>query len=96
MCGRFTQHYTWSEVHAFLSVFGPPRNLQPRYNVAPTTTVDVIRLGAHGQRELVARSGERRLDSLMHRHRLGRERVDGTVSRPYAGAAGGEGFRGMA
>ena len=36
MCGRFTQHYTWQEVHAFLSVFGPPRNLQPRYNIAPT------------------------------------------------------------
>ena len=44
MCGRFTQHYTWEEVHAFLSVFGPPRNLQPHYNIAPTDTVDVIRL----------------------------------------------------
>jgi putative SOS response-associated peptidase YedK len=53
MCGRFTQNYTWAEVHAFLSVFGPPRNLQPRYNIAPTTTVDVIRLGKHGGRELV-------------------------------------------
>jgi putative SOS response-associated peptidase YedK len=53
MCGRFTQHYTWSEVHAFLSVFGPARNLQPRYNIAPTTTVDVIRLGSNG-RELVS------------------------------------------
>ena len=29
MCGRFTQHYTWSEVLQFLRVFGPPRNLQP-------------------------------------------------------------------
>jgi putative SOS response-associated peptidase YedK len=37
MCGRFTQHYTWAEVHAFLSVFGTPRNLRPRYNIAPTT-----------------------------------------------------------
>src|SRR5271168_5346390 len=53
MCGRFTQHYTWAEVHAFLSVFGPPRNLRPRYNIAPTTTVDVIRLGENG-RELVS------------------------------------------
>jgi hypothetical protein len=38
MGGRFTQHYTWAEVHAFLSVFGElgtPRNLQPRYNIAP-------------------------------------------------------------
>ena len=36
MCGRFTQHYTWAEVHPFLCVFGPPRNLQPHYNIAPT------------------------------------------------------------
>jgi hypothetical protein len=39
MCGRFTQNYTWSEVHAFLNVFGDlgtPRNLEPRYNIAPT------------------------------------------------------------
>ena len=38
MCGRFTQHYTWAEVHAFLSVFGAPRNLRPHYNLAPTTS----------------------------------------------------------
>src|SRR3954470_23347580 len=54
MCGRFTQRYTWAEVHAFLSVFGPPRNLQPHYNIAPTDTVDVIRRDRHGARELVA------------------------------------------
>lgn len=53
MCGRFTQRYTWAEVHAFLSVFGTPRNLQPHYNIAPTDTVDVIRLGKDGKRELV-------------------------------------------
>jgi len=52
MCGRFTQNYTWAEVHTFLSVFGPPRNLQPLYNIAPTTVIDVIRPGQHG-RELV-------------------------------------------
>jgi hypothetical protein len=27
MCGRFTQNYTSEQVHAFLSVFGPLRNL---------------------------------------------------------------------
>jgi putative SOS response-associated peptidase YedK len=53
MCGRFTQHYTWQQIHTFLSVFGPPRNLQPHYNIAPTDTVDVIRLGKDGKRELV-------------------------------------------
>src|ERR1700722_3426110 len=54
MCGRFTQNYTWEQVYAFLSVFGPPRNLQPHYNIAPTDTVDVIRLDKHGARELVS------------------------------------------
>lgn len=53
MCGRFTQHYTWQQVHAFLSVFGPARNLQPHYNLAPTDTVDVIRLDKEGKRELL-------------------------------------------
>jgi putative SOS response-associated peptidase YedK len=53
MCGRFTQHYTWSEVQAFLELFGTPRNLQPHYNIAPTTSVDVIRLDREGRRELV-------------------------------------------
>jgi putative SOS response-associated peptidase YedK len=53
MCGRFTQNYTWEQVHDFLSMFGTPRNLQPHYNIAPTMTIDVIRLGPDGRRELV-------------------------------------------
>ena len=53
MCGRFTQNYTWEQVHAFLSVFGAPRNLRPRYNIAPTTSIDVVRQGEQG-RELVS------------------------------------------
>ena len=52
MCGRFTQHYTWAEVHDILDLFGPQRNLRARYNIAPTTDVDVLRLGEAG-RELV-------------------------------------------
>ena len=51
MCGRFTQAYTWTEVHNFLSTFGAARNLRPRYNIAPTT-VDVIVDRGNG-RELV-------------------------------------------
>jgi hypothetical protein len=27
MCGRFTQNYTWQQVHEFLSVFGAPRKV---------------------------------------------------------------------
>jgi len=41
-------------VHAFLRVFGAPRNLRPHYNIAPTDPVDVVRLNAEGQRELVS------------------------------------------
>ena len=37
----FTQFYTWAST-SFLGVFGSPRNLQPRYNIAPTTTIDVV------------------------------------------------------
>ena len=54
MCGRFTQNYTWQEVHDFLNLFGAPRNLRPRYNIAPTTYVDVVRLNPEGQRELTS------------------------------------------
>jgi putative SOS response-associated peptidase YedK len=57
MCGRFTQHYTWAEVHAFLGVFGDlgtPRNLRPRYNIAPTTFIDVVAARVR-KREIVGR-----------------------------------------
>jgi putative SOS response-associated peptidase YedK len=54
MCGRFTQNYTWEEVQSFRNLIGTPRNLRPRYNIAPTTGVDVIRLDADGRRELVS------------------------------------------
>lgn len=53
MCGRFTQHYTWQQIHEFLSVIGAPQNLRARYNIAPTTLVDMVRHNADGRRELV-------------------------------------------
>lgn len=43
MCGRFTQFFTPAQLAEALGVSGPPRNLRPRYNIAPTTTVDVVR-----------------------------------------------------
>ena len=52
MCGRFTQHYTWAEVQAFLELRYPARNLRPHYNLAPTDTIEVARLGVGG-RELI-------------------------------------------
>lgn len=43
MCGRFTQTYTWAEIHAMYSLVpATPRNLQPRYNIAPTQQVGVV------------------------------------------------------
>ena len=53
MCGRFTQFFTWAEVHAFLDVLGAARNIQPRYNIAPTDTIDVAAIGKEGDRKLV-------------------------------------------
>ncbi len=42
MCGRFTQHYTWREIVALYRLTQPAVNLQARYNIAPTTTIDVV------------------------------------------------------
>lgn len=52
MCGRFTAHYTWEELVELyrLSDDVPARNLEPRYNVAPTQRVAVCRLDGDEQR----------------------------------------------
>ena len=52
MCGRFTQKYTWRELVELYRLTQPARNLQPRYNAAPTTTIDAVRV-RDGTRELV-------------------------------------------
>ena len=52
MCGRFTQAYSWEEVHAFLSILGPAQNLRPRYNLAPTQSAAVVRADGSGTRHL--------------------------------------------
>ena len=54
MCGRFTQRFSWREVHRFLDVTGPALNLRPRYNVAPGQDVAAVR----------AQDGEQRLSML--------------------------------
>jgi putative SOS response-associated peptidase YedK len=53
MCGRFTQTHTWREIRDLYELTGDARNLQARYNIAPTTTVDIVRLGESGATELV-------------------------------------------
>jgi putative SOS response-associated peptidase YedK len=42
MCGRFTQAYTWRELYELYRLTCPPVNTQPRYNIAPTTMIDVV------------------------------------------------------
>jgi putative SOS response-associated peptidase YedK len=54
MCGRFTNRYTWRELYELyvLSTDFPPSNFQPRYNIAPTQEVPVVRLH-NGARDLL-------------------------------------------
>jgi putative SOS response-associated peptidase YedK len=44
MCGRFTQSYTWRELVKLFQLTQPAFNLRSRYNIAPTTQIDVLRL----------------------------------------------------
>jgi len=48
MCGRFTQSYTWRELIELYRLTQPAINLRPRYNIAPTTAIDVVRLADIG------------------------------------------------
>ncbi len=57
MCGRYTQRQPWSELATLyaLSADAPARNLPPRYNVAPTQDVPIVRrIGDSDARELVS------------------------------------------
>ena len=38
----FTQAYTWRELVALYGLTQPAMNLQPRYNIGPTATIDVL------------------------------------------------------
>src|SRR5260370_21582417 len=48
MCGRFTQKYTWEELHRLYRLTQPARNVRPQYNICPTDPVDVIMPGNDG------------------------------------------------
>jgi putative SOS response-associated peptidase YedK len=55
MCGRFTQYFSYAELHAYFSFFGetlttPPTNLQPRWHLCPTDPVWVVLHGQNGFR----------------------------------------------
>ena len=53
-CVRFTQRFSWSELHGFMDLPGLAIELTRRYNVAPGQDVAVVRL----------QDGERRLSEL--------------------------------
>ena len=57
MCGRFTQRYTWQEVHNYFGLIGPSRNLRPRYNIAPSQDVAAVRSDETGRRLSMLRWG---------------------------------------
>jgi len=42
MCGRFTQRYTWNELVALYRLTMAASNLEPRFNIAPTTDIDTV------------------------------------------------------
>lgn len=54
MCGRFTRNYTWPELQRLygLANAAPPSNLEPRFNVCPTDTIDTV-VERDGTRALV-------------------------------------------
>jgi putative SOS response-associated peptidase YedK len=42
VCGRFTQQFSYSDLHAYFEFFGQPLgNLQPRYSICPTQDIIV-------------------------------------------------------
>ena len=45
MCGRGDQSLTWAEICELSGIMGatPISNLRPVYNIAPTTTVNIVR-----------------------------------------------------
>ena len=43
MCGRFSLAASWDEIRRYYDLIGAPMNLAPRYNVAPTQSVPVVR-----------------------------------------------------
>jgi putative SOS response-associated peptidase YedK len=51
MCGRFTQAYAWQQLIALYRLTIPASNLEPRCNIAPTTTIDTI-ISRDGKLEL--------------------------------------------
>ena len=52
MCGRYELHSHPAAIALTFTLAHPP-DIHPRYNIAPTTDVPVVRVNPHGHRELV-------------------------------------------
>lgn len=49
MCGRFTQYFSYADLHAYFEFFGQPLgNLEPRYSICPTQSIVVVRASEGG------------------------------------------------
>jgi putative SOS response-associated peptidase YedK len=58
MCGRFTRAYTWQELaQLYQLTMAAPSNLEPRYNVCPTDTIDVVIRGGEDRSLIPMRWG---------------------------------------
>jgi putative SOS response-associated peptidase YedK len=57
MCGRFTQSLSWEQLRRLADLVGQPRNLRPRFNIAPTTQIEVIRATPGGAELIPMRWG---------------------------------------
>ena len=57
MCGRFTQRFSWQQVHDYMNLIGEPVELRPRYNVAPGQDVAAVRAFEDGRRLSMLRWG---------------------------------------
>lgn len=49
MCGRFALYVTLEELVDYFGLPGPPTQLAPRYNIAPTQPVGLVRVNAQSQ-----------------------------------------------
>ncbi len=50
MCGRFTNRFTWKQLHRLMGLTTPPpeQDFASRYNIAPTQTAPVVRADDRG------------------------------------------------
>lgn len=52
MCGRYSSTLPRETIRTWFKVTGPIPDLPPRYNIAPSQPIPVVRVDRHGQREL--------------------------------------------